>query len=164
MKEIVLLTGKSGSGKSYISEKICNDFNKKEVISRTTRKPRFKGENTHLFVTNEQADKEFDKALAKTIFDGNRYYILEKDLSYKDLYIIDPYGVKSFEKNNIYFKTVYLDVPLWTRIKQMHHRGDTIKMIIRRVINDHKMFKNFKADYTAKTTDDVYYYFMNGIL
>lgn len=164
VKPLVLVVAKSGAGKSYIVNKICEDFNKKEVISRTTRKPRFENEPTHIFVSNEQADKEFNKAIAKTVFDKNRYYTLQEDLEGKDIYIIDSKGVESMKEKGIDFKTVYIKSSLMTRIKQMRMRGDKWLSILSRIINDFFVFYRFKGDINLKSNTDLYYYFMNGIL
>lgn len=164
IKPLVLVVAKSGVGKSYIVNKICEDFNKREVISRTTRKPRFQNESTHVFVSNEQADKEFNNSIAKTIFDRNRYYTLEEDLVEKDIYIIDPRGVKSMKDKGVDFKTVYINANLKTRIKQMRKRGDKWISILSRIINDFFSFYKFKGDINLKSSTDLYYYFMNGIL
>lgn len=163
-KPLILVIGKSGSGKNYIVDKICDDFDKKNTISRTTRKPRYEGEKGHLFVSNEQADKEFSKAIAKTIFCGNRYYTLKEDLDKSDIYIIDRDGVYSMQNSNIDFITVYLKVSLINRIKNMRKRGDKVLDIFKRVINDFFMFKGFKGDIELTNNEDLYSYFKNGIL
>lgn len=164
IKPLVLVVAKSGVGKSYIVNKICEDFNKREVISRTTRKPRFQNESTHVFVSNEQADKEFNNSIAKTIFDRNRYYTLEEDLEGRDIYIIDPRGVKSMKDKGIDFKTVYINANLITRIKQMRKRGDKWINILIRIIHDFFAFYKFKGDINLTSNTELYYYFMNGIL
>ena len=163
-KPLILVIGKSGSGKNYIVDKICDDFSKKNTISRTTRKPRYEGEKGHLFVSNEQADKEFSNAIAKTIFCGNRYYTLKEDLDKSDIYIIDRDGVYSMQNSNIDFITVYLKVSLINRIKNMRKRGDKVLDIFKRVINDFFMFRGFKGDIELTNNEDLYLYFKNRIL
>lgn len=155
---LYLIVGASGSGKSYICNKICKDFNKSEVISRTTRQPRYKGEETHIFVSQEQADKEFKNSIAKTIFDGNLYYVLKEDIQGKDLYVIDPNGVKSLKINKSKTITVFLKVGLIKRVVNMKKRGDKFKSIVKRIINDRKVFKGFedKADVVLYNSDELY--------
>lgn len=164
IKPLILVVGKSGSGKDYIVDKICSDFNKSKVLSRTTRKPRFNNENTHLFVSKEQADKEFNKSIAKTIFNGHRYYTLKEDLENADLYIIDRDGVYNMQNSEIKYKSVYLKVGLIKRIKNMRKRGDRVKNIISRLVNDYVKFKGFKADIKVSNTNELYSYFQNGAL
>lgn len=154
MNKLYFIVGASGSGKDYVVNKICEIGGYKKVISRTTRERR-KGEssNNHLFVSNQQADKEFDKALFKTLYNGNRYYVLEEDLENADFYIIDPKGVKEapadlFRKYNA--RIIYIKVSWYKRAcNMMFRRKDSIKNVISRLINDRKEFKNFEniADY-----------------
>lgn len=157
--------GKSGAGKDYITDKICQDFNMKKVISRTTRKPRFNGENTHLFVSEEQADKEWDIAIARQPVPNkdkiDRYYTIEEDFQDKDFYLLFPTGVKSLKENNIdiQIKTLYIKTPWYIRIFRMIKRGDSISNIIKRLMYETKEFKGFKGDLNFKSNDELYIYF-----
>lgn len=155
---LYLIVGASGSGKSYICNKICKNFNKSEVISRTTRQPRYKGEETHIFVSQEQADKEFKNSIAKTIFDGNLYYVLKEDIQGKDLYVIDPNGVKSLKIDKSNTMIIFLKVGLIKRVVNMRKRGDKFRSIIKRIINDRKVFKGFEytADVVLYNSDELY--------
>ncbi|WP_195966855.1 hypothetical protein [Clostridium sp. 1001283B150210_160208_E6] len=155
---LYLIVGASGSGKSYICNKICKNFNKSEVISRTTRQPRYKGEETHIFVSQEQADKEFKNSIAKTIFDGNLYYVLKEDIQGKDLYVIDPNGVKSLKIDKSNTMIIFLKVGLIKRVVNMRKRGDKFRSIINRIINDRKVFKGFEytADVVLYNSDELY--------
>ena len=166
MDKLYFIVGASGSGKDYAVNKICEIGGYKKVISRTTRKRR-KGEssNNHQFVSNQQADKEFDKALFKTFYNENRYYVLEEDLENADFYIIDPKGVKEapadlFRKYNV--KIVYIKVPWYKRAyNMMFRRKDGIKNVISRLINDRKEFKDFEniADYVFTNNEEFYEWF-----
>lgn len=105
-RPFIILVGKSGSGKDYLIKKIQEKYPSiKEVLSSTTREPRYEGEDTHKFVTEEQylKDKESGNMIAYTFFQGNHYYATKDDLRDADIYILDPDGVKSFKYNN-YFK------------------------------------------------------------
>lgn len=152
-----LLIGKSGSGKDYIANKLCETLSLTRVDSRTTRKKR-KGIDRHIFVSNEQADKEFDRAVAKTVFDGNRYYVLEEDLIGKDIYIIDLEGIKSLKGKEIDYKVLYIDTSWFIRMINMRKRGDTWKAIFLRLKHDRAAYKGIKseADYIFKNSNAVY--------
>ncbi|WP_252251218.1 hypothetical protein [Clostridium sp. VAP52] len=162
-KPLWLVVGKSGSGKDYIVNKIGKQFNMGQVISRTTRDKRFYNENTHLFISSQQADKEFGQALAKTTFCGNRYYVLKEDLEGKEYYIIDPKGVRTFKQNQINRPVIklFINSPWYIRLIHMLKRGDKIKDIIKRLLNDRKEFKGFKneADIIFKNNNEMYDYF-----
>lgn len=160
MKKIYLVVAASGAGKDYVVDKLCKEFNKQKVISRTTRPPRYQGENTHLFVGDYMANKEFDNAIAKTVFNGYRYYTTEFDLLNKDFYNIDPTGVRTMrnkEKYNI--EVVYIKSNWYIRFKHMIKRGDKLRNIISRLINDRKEFKDFRGDLNFKSSDEMYKYF-----
>lgn len=160
-KKLYLVVGASGTGKDYVVDKLCNELGMKKVISRTTRKPRYQGENTHQFISNEQADKEYGHAIARTVFNGNRYYTLAEDLYGADFYIIDPKGVSSINDNileHFNYETVYIKVNWWTRFKNMKKRGDSLKNILKRLVNDYKEFKGFKGQQNFKCSNDFYNY------
>ena len=98
---LYLISGYSATGKSYIVNKICKDFNKEETLSRTERKPRYKGEETHKFITKEEADKYYnsEETVAKTVIEGNRYFAFKSDI--KDFYILDKKGILDLKKDLI---------------------------------------------------------------
>ena len=143
---IILLVGKSGSGKNYFTKFAKEKMGMDEVISRTTREPRFEGEDTHLFVSMEQAEREINNSLAYTYYCGNHYYVLEEDLKDKIFYVIDSRGVETFKNNcyNISHIVIYYNVPFFVRAWRMFKRGDSIRKIIERLINDRKNFNKMK--------------------
>lgn len=143
---LILLVGKSGSGKNYFTKFAKEKLEMDEVISRTTREPRFAGEDTHLFVSRERAEREINNSLAYTYYCGNHYYVLEEDLKGKIFYVVDQKGVETFKSNcyDIPHIVVYYNVPFFVRAWRMFKRGDELKEIIKRLINDHKDFNKMK--------------------
>jgi guanylate kinase len=160
---LYLIVGASGSGKTYIIDRICKDFNMKQVSSRTTRKARYNGEIGHKFVTDEQADKEFSNSVAKTNYNGYRYYTTVEDLEESDFYVIDVQGVISFDysKVNKKVKVLFIKSPWYVRLINMLKRKDKIKDVINRLLLDRKEFKGFKGDVNFKNSNDLYNYFDN---
>lgn len=156
-----LVVGKSGSGKTYIIDRICKQFNMKQVNSRTTRKPRYEGEIGHKFITDEQADKEFNDAVAKTNYNGYRYYTTVQDLEESDFYVIDVQGVNSFEYNKVskQVKILFINSPWYIRTINMLKRKDKIKDIVNRLKLDKTEFKGFKGDINFKSSNALYDYF-----
>ena len=71
MKNIYLLVGPSGSGKSSIAEKLQEEYGYKQVYSYTERPPRSSTEKGHVFVTPEEFD-ELGTLCAYTIYNGYR--------------------------------------------------------------------------------------------
>ena len=98
MKNIYLIVGCSGSGKTTITEQLEQKYGLKSIQSYTTRKPRYDGESGHTFVSDEEFDKLTDM-VAYTEFAGNRYCAIAEQVENNDLYIIDPKGVDFFMKS-----------------------------------------------------------------
>lgn len=111
--KIVLIVGPSGSGKSTIAEYMEKLYNLKNVVSYTTRKPRYEGEKGHVFLT-EDVFKSLPDMCAYTFFNGNHYGVTADVVNRSDLYIIDPAGVDYFKEHYTGIKSpvvVYIDVP-----------------------------------------------------
>ena len=167
-KPLYLVCAKSFTGKDYIVDKMCKDFNMSKVVSKTTRKPRYAGENTHVFVTKEQALKELSNSLADTYFDDNYYYTDLESVNNKDFYIIDPNGIENFKYDLIKDREViscYIDCDFWTRLKHSIKRQDGIIKTIKRFINDIKEFRKVSVyDFTLwfNSTQEFYDYIKEG--
>lgn len=157
MKPLICIVGCSGVGKDYLSYSFCLN----RIPSYTTRKIRINEVPgvSHVYV-DENFYNEFDKnnIAAWTLFAGNYYWTsidqLE-DLQY-DVYIIDPEGVYNLIsiynqgkiKRNI--KIVYVKTNIIKRIYNMFNRGDSIKQIFKRLINDRKPFNKFEKEFKGK--------------
>lgn len=163
---MMLLAGKSGTGKDFIVE----TFNLKKVISHTTRLPR---ENEvdgidkyfHKKLTNIELKKIKKDSIAYTYFNGNHYWATKEDLISKDVYIIDVNGIvdlynrlcgyknirlvdvgdNSSIDNLFYsqFKIVYLTCAWWKRMYRLIKR-DGWKKGIKRFFHDIEAFKDIK--------------------
>ena len=114
-KPLYLVCAKSFTGKDYIVDKMCKDFNMSKVISKTTREPRYAGENTHVFVTKEQSLKELPNSLADTYFDYNYFlrqscflpeYSAFNSYTYSNLYQYMAQFMADYMKNNMEFEFV----------------------------------------------------------
>lgn len=142
---MILLVGKSGSGKTTIAKNL-EHYGLKQVQSYTTRKPRYKGEVGHTFITMEEYMKLPDK-VATTYFNNQYYCATQQQCEDADIYVIDPHGFESFKRNyhgNKKWIVVYLDVNPFTRFVRMVKRGDSIFVVLERLIHDYRAFKNFK--------------------
>lgn len=157
---LFLVVGASGSGKTYIVDKICKDFNLQQVYSATTRKPRYNGEIGHVFVSKEQAEKDWDNAVAKTYYNNEMYYTTVEMLENKMFYVIDPYGVNNFNRSLVEkpIQILYIKSPWYIRVFNMFKRGDSLKNIIKRLLLDRKEFKEFRGGIEFKSSNELYDY------
>jgi guanylate kinase len=163
---MILLCGKSGSGKDYIADAL----DLRLVVSRTNRerrlgeiagvhkkfisKPkRFRGAfDWYLFI------KEDEKTIAHTLRENKYIYWTEKgDLIGKNAYIIDKPGIEELLKNTelcdlFNFKVVYVKCGLLKRIRNMRKRKESWRNVFSRIIEDRKSFKGIKdiADYVIE--------------
>ena len=71
-KPLLLFVGPSGSGKTTIANMMELECGYHQVQSYTTRKPRYKGETGHIFISNEDFDRLGEFA-AYTVYNGNKY-------------------------------------------------------------------------------------------
>lgn len=141
MKNIYLIIGKSGIGKTTVSEYLHKKYNFKTVASYTTRPKRYDGEEGHIFVTKE----EFDKLplLAYTKFNNYEYGATAELIQKADIYVIDIDGLKELTTNLKDKKcvTIYLKANILQLIFRMFHRGDSLKRVIERIKHDKIAFK-----------------------
>lgn len=145
---MILIVGKSGSGKSYLAKIL----NLNQVISRTTRRIRkneIDGIDKHFL--NESAfnlDYDMGKVMAMTKINGHYYWAIDEDFEGKDYYIIDPDGTRYMrEYSLIPITIVYIKTPIYRRIYRMRKRGDSLLKIFQRLFSDIKTFKNIEYDY-----------------
>lgn len=107
----ILIVGRTATGKDTLREILQKDYNLKFVCSHTTRPKRTATENTHVFITQEEADKvPIEDKVARTVIDGNEYFTTRKQVEEADAYIIDPNGLKMLIKNmpDTVFEIVYM--------------------------------------------------------
>lgn len=161
VKSIVLVLGASGSGKDYLVDKVCKEYNRKKVVSYTTR-PRRDNEspNSHIFVTDEEFDK-LTNIVAYTEFNGYRYCATQQQIDDADFYIINPRGFEDFKNNykgDKLIDSVLIDCPAVERFLRMKKSKTGTVKAMERIINDRKEFKDIeeKVDYVIsnRTEED----------
>ena len=143
----ILLVGRSGSGKSTIANYLASDYGMRVIDSYTTRKPRFKDESGHRFVTDEEFDA-LETLVAFTKFDGAKYGATTQQVEEADLYVIDISGVEYFKEHYTGSKTikvVYLAAQPSTVFNRMLDRGVSMKDITKRMDNDRVAFAATKV-------------------
>lgn len=105
--KILFLVGVSGSGKTTIANKLCEDTENYNLInSFTDREMREKGETGHTFISPSHMDMiiEHSGVVAKTDIHGKRYCSLESQFNKEkiNVYVVDVNGMNDTIK---YFPT-----------------------------------------------------------
>lgn len=144
---MLILLGKSASGKSEISSILVNKYNMKKVVTYTTRQKRT-GEIdgiSYNFVSKEKflEMKKNDEFVETVCYNDNYYGTNKKDITNDKILIVEPNGFKEFinkMKNEIV--SFYLKSSKETRKQRMITRGDKEVDINKRLINDDITFKD----------------------
>lgn len=158
MNNIILLCGKSGTGKSTIAEELEKKYGLRQVQSYTTRQPRYPNEKGHIFINREFFNALKEDMVAYTFFNNRHYGVTTMQIDKCSTYVVDPSGIEYFKEKYKGNKTpivIWIDCPLHTRFFRMLKRGDSLFKIISRIINDYKMFSNVAqiADYKIINKD-----------
>lgn len=94
---IYLIIGRTGTGKSYLGEKLKNK-GLSPLKSYTTRPKRNTQEQTYTFTDERQANL-YDDKIATTVIDGYQYFSRKHQIDESDFYIIDPNGAYKLFNN-----------------------------------------------------------------
>ena len=148
-KILVLLLGKSGTGKTTVSFKLKEKHNWSLVDSYTTRPARFDGEPGHVFVSEAEFNRlPREEMMAYMHYRGYQYGSTSKQLNNADLYVVEPSGYQDvIQKYHGTRKIVpiILSADSSTIKDRMRKRGTTEKEIQDRLKQDEKLFKNVKS-------------------
>lgn len=150
--KIVLLIGRSGSGKTAIANYLQATYGWKPVESYTTRPRRVPWETGHTFVSDEEYDQITD-VVASTKFDGYRYCATAEQIDSSDLYVVDPVSswvLKLVYRGDSVLLPVYVDVDPWTCMYRMCKRGDSLKAAWKRKVHDDETFDGAKEYLNAR--------------
>ena len=174
---IIVLVGKTASGKTTVANELCKNHGYKRIITYTTR-PMRENETQDVdyhFISDEQFNKmvknnEFTEYkrynTAHGVWSYGSVVTSEQELS-DDCYVIilTPQGLRDLSKKISRYIAFYLNVSLESQLERLRKRGDEEQQIIKRLINDDKDFENvldivdngFFTDGTFSSPQDVVY-------
>lgn len=151
---IIVLVGKTASGKTTIANELCKNHHYKRIITYTTR-PMRKNEVQDVdyhFISDEQFNRmvennEFTEYkrynTAHGVWSYGSVVTLEQELS-DNCYVIilTPQGLRDLSKKTSRYIAFYLNVGFKSQLERLKKRGDEEQQIIKRLRNDAKDFEN----------------------
>lgn len=167
INNMLILVGASASGKTEIAKELMKRFNIKKVVTHTTREKRVNEVNDvdYHFVSKEEflSLLDQDKFVEHSLYNGNYYGCSKDEIGDDKVVILDPNGLKSFNKlNDKRIVSILLTSKEQTRYERMIARGDSRENAEKRISNDKTSFAldNIdKVDYIiendTKELDDV---------
>ena len=159
---VILLVGKTNSGKSSLAKKLCERSNLVALQSYTTRERRSETDNDHTFVSVEDylRAKENGEIAVDAEIAGNYYYSTVEQLYDADIYTINPDALDrllGLDLPNIRFVTVYISCPDNIREERAMRRGDDKYKFRIRSHSERQEFRRFvseeKWDYAINNLD-----------
>ncbi|MCQ2776625.1 MAG: AAA family ATPase [Bacilli bacterium] len=152
---MIVLSGASASGKTEVAKMLAKKYGIVKVITTTTRNLRVGEINgkDYFFVSKEEflKMKENEEFVETTVYNGNFYGSLKREIADTKCIVADPQGLKAYsEIKNKNIVTFFLNAEEETRMKRMLERGDKPEDAAKRIANDREVFKleNFtKVDF-----------------
>ena len=175
---MVILTGKTCSGKNLVRDKLVNEHGFKSLITYTTR-PMRPGEIqdvTYHYISKE----EFLEKIKSGFFAEWKKYLVNDDVWYygsakedlekadeKSVIILTPDGVRDIKKNGIKGTVIYLYANLTTiraRLKNRKDTNDRAEDRIERDLRDFKGAENLANKIVYNNTADKLENIVNNVL
>lgn len=151
----LLIVGRTATGKDTLRESLEKFANMTFVKSYTTRPKRYPDEDTHIFITKEQASEimKTDTVIAKTTIADNDYFATKSQVENANGYIIDPIGIYElidkmpttdflilYLMPNKDYKDIYIERELAKNVKT---KAEIIKELDKRMTSEDKIFTEF---------------------
>lgn len=148
---VILVVGKSCSGKSSLIKRICERSNLTALQSYTTRVKRSDADTDHIFCSVEDylRAKDNGEIAIDGELNGNYYYSTIEQLYSADLYTINPEALDrllAMDLPNIRFVVVYVSCPDELREERAVKRGDDKYKFRARSRSERMEFRKFVMD------------------
>lgn len=151
----LLIVGRTGAGKDCLRG-MLEERGLSFVKSYSTRPPRTPDEDTHLFVTPEQADELMGRGhvVTRSVINGNEYFSTIEEVRAHDAYIIDPHGLHELCARMPWddFMVVYLRAPKAARRRAAmgrvgtEARNEELRTFERRDADEDGQFSAFERE------------------
>lgn len=165
---IIVLVGKTASGKTSVANRLCRNKRFKRIITYTTRPMRDNEQQDvdYHFISDEQFNKmvennEFTEYKRYNTSHGVWSYgsvvTSEQELSsYYHVIILTPQGLRDLSKQTSRYIAFYLNVGVKSQLERLKKRGDEEQQIIKRLKNDNRDFENVLdiVDYNFYTDNE----------
>lgn len=144
---MLILTGASASGKTVTALNLQERYGFSKAVTTTTRKMRDGEQNgkDYFFLSIKEFQNKLSKGgfVESSLYNGNYYGCGVDQVSDNKVIVLDPNGVKSFQKlndKNIIVVFLYCDSKI--REERMRGRGDLNENIAKRLSNDETSFSD----------------------
>ena len=152
---MIVLTGKTCSGKNALKNILVKKYNYKPVVTVTSRPPRINEVDgkDYYFVTKDQFLKLIDMGVfaeytSYKVANGDTWYYgsMQKDYAVNSVIILNPSGLRQIKTKSIPHKSFYIYSDEDVIKERAKHRGDNKKELARRIKSDKKDFEKFEDE------------------
>ena len=160
---LLLILGRTASGKDFLTNRLCERTGLKQLISYTTRDRRINEGDTHIFITDADYQELQDEGriAAFTQIGKYKYCCTVEQLYESDVYIVDYDGLKHLRDlnlPNLRFVTVFINTPDEIREQRaLKQRGDDRTKFRERNLAERDQFrtmlKNADFDYAISNVN-----------
>lgn len=140
LKNLYLFVGKSGSGKTTVSDALAERLGWKAVKSVTTRAKRNPDEDGYYFLSEEEYDKA--NLVQHAAFSGCRYGATAEELDKSQLFVVCPDGITELldSYTNKPMVIIHLVTTPEVCLQRMMARGDSPENAQKRINHDAESF------------------------
>lgn len=160
MSNLIILTGKTASGKDTIKAALLKKYPKLRKVTTTTSRKIRTGEKDgvdYYFTSRKQFEKKIKKGdfLEYVEYGGNLYGTIRSELehtldNYDVIWKIDPSRagkIRELGKINKQIMVIYLNVPLDIVLKRLQQRGLSEEEIQKRMADDKSIWQKYHKNY-----------------